>query len=572
LSLVVRPRISVRTALEDTSWSNVLVQIAWASFLTMLIAGPWLAAGYLFGTDWPGPRRIDFPTDTSSAAPLGAALAVVSLLVSGEVAGKFLVLGSIFIASVTSFRAVPSSNFVPKAAGSLIYVANPFVYGRLHYGQLFLLAGYAALPWVAYRLRLLLLDPRVITASVAGLGLVLLGMLSLHLIIVASVLTAAMVVTHLIAAKDKRLYARQIGRQMLLTTAIAVAGSAYWLIPLLAGRGREGGVVAGTGTADLTAYAAIPDASLGLLPNLLGLYGFWAENSGRFTSMKAFVLGWPIVLTAILAIAAIGATASLRRRSWDLAPWVAGLVVTGAVGLVLESGVSHPATSWLVTWLDYHLVPYRGMRDAGKWAALLALIYSQLVGLGAAVIMRRVSQRQAGPGRAEWVNGAAAGLLLALPLYYGNGLLFGMHGEIRPSTYPAGWYAADRVLASDPHPGHALFLPWHEYMSYSFVRNQNRVVASPAPNFFSVPIVVSTDPEVPGVVPLPSPYQGAISTLVRSGGSDQWAPVLTDYQIKYVLLVRELDWSYFAFLDAQPGLSKVGDFGSIVLYRNVLVP
>jgi hypothetical protein len=288
--------------------------------------------------------------------------------------------------------------------------------------------------------------------------------------------------------------------------------------------------------------------------------------------MKAFVLGWPIVLTAILAIAAIGATASLRRRSWDLAPWVAGLVVTGAVGLVLESGVSHPATSWLVTWLDYHLVPYRGMRDAGKWAALLALIYSQLVGLGAAVIMRRVSQRQAGPGRAEWVNGAAAGLLLALPLYYGNGLLFGMHGEIRPSTYPAGWYAADRVLASDPHPGHALFLPWHEYMSYSFVRNQNRVVASPAPNFFSVPIVVSTDPEVPGVVPLPSPYQGAISTLVRSGGSDQWAPVLTDYQIKYVLLVRELDWSYFAFLDAQPGLSKVGDFGSIVLYRNVLVP
>jgi hypothetical protein len=497
---------------------------------------------------------------------------VVSLLVSGEVAGKLLVLGSIFIASVTSFRAVPSSSFVPKAAGSLIYVANPFVYGRLHYGQLFLLAGYAALPWVAYRLRLLLLDPRVITASVAGLGLVLLGILSLHLIIVASVLTAAMVVTHMIAAKDKRIYVRQIGRQLLLTTGIAMIGSAYWLIPLLAGRGREGGVVAGTGTADLTAYAAIPDASLGLLPNLLGLYGFWAENSGRFTSMKAFVLGWPILLTAILGIAAIGAMASLRRRSWDLTPWVTGLVVTGAVGLVLESGVSHPATSWLVTWLDYHLVPYRGMRDAGKWAALLALIYSQLVGLGATVIMRRVSQRQAGPGRAEWVNGAAAGLLLALPLYYGNGLLFGMHGEIRPSTYPAGWYAADRVLASDPHPGHALFLPWHEYMSYSFVRNQNRVVASPAPNFFSVPIVVSTDPEVPGVVPLPSPYQGAISTLVRSGGSDQWAPVLTDYQIKYVLLVRELDWSYFVFLDAQPGLSKVGDFGSIVLYRNVLVP
>ena len=32
----------------------------------------------------------------------------------------------------------------------------------------------------------------------------------------------------------------------------------------------------------------------------------------------------------------------------------------------------------------------------------------------------------------------AIGLLLAVPLYNGNGLLFGMHGEIKPSEYPAG--------------------------------------------------------------------------------------------------------------------------------------
>ena len=42
-----------------------------------------------------------------------------------------------------------------------------------------------------------------------------------------------------------------------------------------------------------------------------------------------------------------------------------------AIGFVLEMGVSQPQTAGLVTWLDSHFVLYRGMRDAGKWAALL---------------------------------------------------------------------------------------------------------------------------------------------------------------------------------------------------------
>jgi hypothetical protein len=58
-----------------------------------------------------------------------------------------------------------------------------------------------------------------------------------------------------------------------------------------------------------------------------------------------------------------------------------------------------------------------------------------------------------------------------------------------------------------------------------------------------------------------------VTSLVRSGDTGEWAQVLTANHIKYILLARELDWTYFTFLDDQPGLSKVGDFGSIVLYR-----
>jgi hypothetical protein len=158
---------------------------------------------------------------------------------------------------------------------------------------------------------------------------------------------------------------------------------------------------------------------------------------------------------------------------------------------------------------------------------------------------------------------------MTLPLYYGNGLLYGMHGQIQPSAYPAGWYAADRVLAEDPNPGRAAFFPWHRYLSFSFVRNENRVIASPAPMFFSIPTVVSQDLEIPGISPpLNDLDQAALSRLVTAGSQVDWTSTLSERRIKYVLVARELDWRGYQDLDQQAGLVLVGDFGSILLYRN----
>jgi hypothetical protein len=211
------------------------------------------------------------------------------------------------------------------------------------------------------------------------------------------------------------------------------------------------------------------------------------------------------------------------------------------------------------------------MRDAGKWAALLALVSSQLFALGAIAILDWIGKVRRSAITREWLQSIATGLLLALPIYYGNGLLFGLHGEIRPSQYPSGWYVADQVLAADSHPGRTLFLPWHEYMSLSFVRNQNRIVAPPAPTFFSTLVLVSADPEVPGIVPPKTPDQEAVSSLVQNGSQGLWAEVLATRGIKYVLLAREVDWKSYSYLDGQSGLVRVGDYGSIVLYRNTLM-
>jgi hypothetical protein len=545
--------------------------IVGAIALVLLVAAPWLAPGYLFGTDWPGPRRFDLPSEISSSAPLQVILVAISLLVGPAATGKILVLAALVGGAMTAFRAIPTAGVAGRAVAATLYVANPFVFGRLHYGQLYLLAGYALLPWVAARLRGLSAEPNWRGALLLALSVSLVGVFTEHLFLLSCAMIAIGVLVCVALANDRMPYIKSLAPPLGLAAVATLVLTSYWVGPFLVGKGAESVFIAGTGAGQLHAYAAVADPNLGLLPNLLGLYGFWAESSGRFTSMKAFVPLWPIALVAIVGVSAIGAVGVVRGSDRKLRAWVAALAVAGVAALILEMGVSHPLTAGLVQWLDSSLPVYRGMRDAGKWAALLALVYSQLFGLGVNEITERIRKLELQPTNVEWVGVTAVGLLIALPLYYGNGLLFGMHGEIKPSAYPAGWYAADRVLSSDPHPGRTLFLPWHKYMAYSFIQNQNRVVACPATNFFSVPIVSSSDAEIPGVAPPSDSDQLAVFSLVQAGTTGDWSHILAGLGVKYILVAREVDWKSFEFLTRQDGLALVGDYATIIVYRNTLL-
>ena len=546
--------------------------VAWAAFLTLVVAGPWLQPGYLFGTDWLGPRRFDWPNALSASVPLQAALALFSRVIGAEATGKLFVLAILFVAAFAAYAAVPADGFFPRAAGAALFVLNPFVFGRVHYGQLYLLAGYAVLPWAAVRLREVCARPGWKNGVWFGVSLSVVGVFTLHLLLVACFLSAFVVSASFLWAPAKLVFLRHMAGALLAAAGTGAVLCAYWLVPFVLGRSPEATVIGSTGVGQLDAYAAVPDANLGLVPNLVGLYGFWAENSGRFTSMKAFAPIWPEVLVGLLVVVAIGAVVGLARKGGELRPWVAGLVVAATLGVVLEMGVSHPLTAGFVRWLDGALPLYRGMRDAGKWAALTALVYSQLFGLGLGAIIAWIRRVKLPAVQSEWLVGAAMALLIAMPLYYGNGLLFGMHGSVKPSDYPAGWYAADRVLTSDAHPGRTLFLPWHQYMSLTFVKNQNSVIGPAALTFFSVPVLVSSNAEVPGVAAPTDPDQVAVTSLVSEGAAGSWAGVLASMNVKYVLLAREVDWKGYEFLDRQAGLSKVADFGTILLYRNSLMP
>src|SRR5690349_13833047 len=192
--------------------------------------------------------------------------------------------------------------------------------------------------------------------------------------------------------------------------------------------------------------------------------------------MKQFVPGWLVALGLVVALAAIGVATIIRGRVAgpfeSSGAWLAGLISAGVVAVVLSVGVADVHVALLVNWLDSVFPPYRGMRDAQKWDAVVAFLYSQLIPFGAMYLSTLLRQNVGNVSRRDVAIGLVTALTIALPLYYGNGLLYGMHQQIQTSEYPAGWFAADRLLANDPNPGRTVILPWHGYLPLSFVANR----------------------------------------------------------------------------------------------------
>jgi hypothetical protein len=96
-----------------------------------------------------GPAEISAAHGCLGAAPFQVALAAISWAVGPEATGKILVFAILAGGALSAYRAVPTAFIAGRVAGATLFIVNPFVFGRLHHGQLFLLAGYALLPWLA---------------------------------------------------------------------------------------------------------------------------------------------------------------------------------------------------------------------------------------------------------------------------------------------------------------------------------------------------------------------------------------------------------------------------------------
>lgn len=509
--------------------------------LSLIVLGPLLLPGFVLTMDMVFTPQLRLPGHVDNTWLLYGLLHLLDVVLPADHVQKIMLLSCLLLSGVGMHRlllhAQPASQPYWRWAayvGGTLYTVNPYVYDRLMAGQWGVWLGYALLPWFAAGLLGFVRSPDRTRALRLGFWLLAMSIVSIHSVGYAVVLAVAAILA-LIPDWDKL---RRAIAHCGFAVGVFVVGSSYWLLPALTGQGRIATSLQ-TFTADgRAAFATVDAVGTGAVGAVLGLMGFWQERRDLYVQPIESYAAWGIVYVLCMALLVYGAVQAWRHQR----KIAIVLLATAGVGVVLAVG----AGAWLSP----------GYREPQKFVALLALTHCYFVVWGAVGLLNRLRFRRL----------VLIGVLL-LPLTYTPTLLWGAAGQLRTTDYPPDWFQVRRILQHDPN-GKVLVLPWHLYMSYSF--SHDRIIANPAPAFYSSSVVVSDDPELPGVQPqTPDVVRDMVQNtlLPAHARGEPIAAKLRQNGFGYVLLNKDLEWHTYQSFAAEPGVIEAYDGATVRLYK-----
>jgi hypothetical protein len=523
--------------------------IAGYGALGAAVAGPLLGAGLILAVDAaPVPSaRLD-PSywglgqgtheGTLARLPLDALLAGIGWLTSVAVAQKLLLLASLVLAGWGMHRLVEVRQPSARVFAGLLYVVNPFVYERIWTGQLYVLLGYALLPWAFGAFRNVLRNESAAPWRFVAFG-VLTGIASAHMALLLGLLCGCVRVA-LCAGGGRG--QRRGGRRGVVALVLVAVASAWWLLPTPGVTSLWSHV----GHAQLALYASVPDPHWGLIPTLAALSGYWNDSAPALSHVPA----WPALALMLVMLCAGGAW--LRRRD----PITRGVLFAAVAGFVLALGYAWGPTRGPFAWLLAHVPPLRSFRESGKGLALVAFAYAYS---GSVAVDDLVAH--AGETRRSRV--AVAALLMAVPLILGVRALWGDWGQLHPARYPSAWGRANTYLDRVAQGSRTLVLPFHGYFALSFAHH--RVVANPASGYFRAPVLVSRS--VGGPEDQSDAEQATVQQLLSSPSTrSDFADCLAALGVSRILVLHQADWQSYGDLASRPGISIERSWPGVTLY------
>jgi hypothetical protein len=531
------------------------------SVLALLVLLPLLKPGFVLTLDMVFTPRLRMPAGVSSSYVLHAVLRVLNMILPGDVLEKVLLFAIFLLAGMGMHRLVRFLNG-PKATASgtagayfagIFYTINPFTYDRLMAGQYNVLFGYALLPWFLRALLVFLKRPGRRQSAAVAAWAVAVSIVSIHAIGAMAILA---ITGFGLRIWQRRTNKPQLGKLLkfgLLSLAIFVAASSYWLAPLALGKGSTADTIASFSGGDQQAFATLGGSALGKLLHVARLQGFWAEDRALYALPQTHVPTWNLLALMIWALVIAGAIRGWRAGGrFEVRLLATSMLVAAIVAIGPLNG-----------WLAGHLPLFAGYREPQKFVAIIALSYALFGAWGVAALLD-YSKRQMNTAVGF---AATAGLVLLLPLAFCVTMLWGCNGQLTARSYPADWYTVNRRLDSDRGNFQTLFLPWHLYMYFDFA---GRIIASPAPGFFDKPIIVSDNPEFKDAAAAGSTAakRRLDRILPRAAHGRRLGAELAPLNVKYVLLARDGDYQKYAYLDRQNDLKIVARSATMDLYRN----
>ena len=507
-------------------WAPPLAYLA----VTLAVAGPLLAPGYVFALDHAmGPRVADYYqrfilSNDDAIQNKGAyafLLTALTFLMPAWAAQKLLLFAPFFLAGWGAHVLASRRVGAPAAFfAGLVYTLSPFAYVRGVAGQTGVLWAYALAPWfLAAWLRALDGSRRAFAA--AALLAFATGVFQAHGLAMLAVLVALLFVVRL--AREPRRWRAHAARPLMLAAALLLLNAA-WLVPVaLASRTTLDGI----GVADRAYFRTSASGMPSVGAAAVTLQGFWRPGyEGPYDGKP-----WLLVVPAALLLLCVHGFRSRRDETST------ALALAGALGFVLAVGPASPVTAPLWDWAWDHVPLVRGFRDSQKLLALLALAYADLGAAGADALLAKVRAPRF-PRLAPW---GAAALLLAMPFATAAPLLGGYGGQLGVTEYPPEWRAAEEMTRDCT--GSMVLLPWHLYADASWLPNDDKRVTSPAKLYFSCPLVASDDVEAGGSAGRAGePVDRYVAFVLRQEGARTMGNLLSAVNVQYLLLLKEADW------------------------------
>src|SRR5438067_3436810 len=315
-------------------------------------------SGYLLQVDIVfGPRPGAVASGIS--APLSALEVAAVRVLGGEMAGNVYAVATLFLAGFAPMVLFRRASWYAQCAAGFLGALNPFVYDRLVEGQWHVVIAAAGLflwlaVWEALQAR-----PGFSRAALSAFCGAAVVSFDPHAIGPLILLTIA-------GASWTRIWQ---DRLRLRWTAVSVGLLAFVLLPgvvsfFLARSPGNYSAVRQFTRADFAFFRSTASPDYGLVPNLIGLYGYWGERIGRFPLATGGAAWWPAT-TALVVAAALWGAWLRRERAW--------LLLCGVIGLAVSASTALPGGVDAAAWLAARIPAVAAYREPEKWSALWLL-------------------------------------------------------------------------------------------------------------------------------------------------------------------------------------------------------
>jgi hypothetical protein len=537
--------------------SEILKRALTYSMLALAIMGPMLKSGYVLTLDMVFTPKISAPVGISNSYLFQWLIHILNLTLPAQIVEKVIIFLILLLCGLSMHSLVDIRDKWPRYFAGLFYMVNPFTYERWMAGQYLVLAGYALIPFAVKALINLLEKPTQQNALKVSLWLTAIAIPSPHMLALSIFVGIIMFLTYLLAKSPKGTYYRDL----LHNGGLAVIGvlilNSYWLAYFISGKSTLNQVISSIGKNDLTAFATAGNGHTGLFFNVLSLYGFWLERFKRYAMPNHILWAWILIFIIFMFLIIIGIKKTIRSKSL---PAVA-LIISASISFVFALGPYAAITGNVTKWAILHIPLMRGFREPEKFSALLVLAYAYFAGYGLDVLLKHIPYEA--EGRLELARDGA----LLLPLLYVSTMPLGFAGQLKAVNYPASWYVYESSLYQHPIKGKLLFLPWNEYMSYNF---SSRIIANPAPDFFSANVISGTNAQFGGLDdPTPTPTSKYIeNNILAHTNQINLGAKMAKLHIQYILLADGYDFDQYGWLAHQSDLKLVSSQPGLIVYRN----